>query len=122
MMIDWGAMLAGDAPPMESPALPMAEPAQGEASPDPSIVARETEGDNRRRCAECGNLGERGLCLAAQRGEIKASRHYMPLRDILRRCEGFAALPGDPDQRRALVRWPGLVVEPQQAEAGQTEA
>jgi hypothetical protein len=120
-MIDWGAMLAGDAPPMEQPAPPMAEQAKEEESPNPSIVAREAEGDNRRRCAECGNLGERGVCLAAQRGEIKASRHYVPLRDILRRCDGFAALPGDPDQRLARERWPGLVVDAQQAEAGQAE-
>jgi hypothetical protein len=121
-MIDWGALLADDAPPRESPAPPKAEPAQGEASPDPSIVAREAEGDNRRRCAECGNLNERGACLAAQRGEIKASRHYNPMRDILRRCEGFAALPRDSDQRPGIERWPGLVVDPQQAEAGQAEA
>lgn len=121
-MIDWGALLVADAPPKESPAPLKTEQMQGEASPDPSIVARESEGDNRRRCAECGNLGERGACLAAQRGEIKASRHYAPLRDILRRCEGFAALPGDPDQRPGRERWPGLVVDPQQAEAGQAEA
>jgi hypothetical protein len=121
-MIDWGAMLADDAPPMELPAPPLAEQAQDEAPPDPSILAREAEGDNRRRCAECGNLGERGACLAAQRRQIKASRQYVPLRDILRRCEGFAALPGDPDQRPGRERWPGLIVDPQQAEAGQTEA
>jgi hypothetical protein len=44
------------------------------------------------------------------------------MRDILRRCEGFAALPRDSDQRPGIERWPGLVVDPQQAEAGQAEA
>lgn len=121
-MIDWGALLTDDAPPMEAPALATVDQREGEEPPDAAIVAREIEGDNRRRCAECGNLGERGVCLAAQRREIKASRSYVPLRDILRRCEGFAALPGDPDQRPALVRWPSLLVDPQQAEAGQADA
>lgn len=119
MMIDWGAMLADDAPPQAAPAPALTKYEEGERLPVAAIVAREAEGDNRRRCAECGNQGERGLCLAAQRGEIKASRHYVPLRDILRRCEGFAALPGDPDQRPGLERWPGLNAEPHQTAAGQ---
>lgn len=72
---------------------------------DADIAAREREGDDRRRCGECGNLGERGVCLAAQRREIVAARGYTPMRDILRRCEGFAPLPNDPDQRHGRAKW-----------------
>ncbi len=44
--------------------------------------------DDRRTCEQCANLA--GLrCLAAWRGEIVANRDYEPLRDILRRCEGY---------------------------------
>lgn len=108
-MIDWGELLAEEAPPMAAPAPAIADQPESKESPDAAIVAREIEGDNRRRCAECGNLAEHGLCLAARRGEIKASRSYVPMRDILRRCEGFAAQPSDPDQRTGLERWPGIV-------------
>ena len=60
-MIDWGALL---------PATPAKVGAGDTASDagaarglvaDAEIAAREREGDNRRRCAECGNLGGRGL-------------------------------------------------------------
>lgn len=44
--------------------------------------------DDRRTCDQCANLEGR-RCLAAWRGEIVASRDYDPVRDILRRCEGF---------------------------------
>lgn len=104
MRIDWDALL----PPKP------AEPAEGEQTlptlpaTDPGIAAREREGDNRRRCTECGNLGERGICLAAQRGEIVVSRNYTPVRDILRRCEGFKPLPNDPDQTPGRIKWAWL--------------
>lgn len=75
---------------------------------DAGIAAREREGDNRRRCSECSNLGERGVCLAAQRGQIAASRSYTPIRDLLRRCEGFAPLPTDPDQTQGRIKWAWL--------------
>lgn len=104
--IDWDALL---------PAKPPAKvgaggTAAGQEQPatDPGIAAREREGDNRRRCTECGNLGERGICLAAARGEIVASRSYTPIRDLLRRCEGFAPLPTDPDQMPGSVKWAWL--------------
>jgi len=109
MRIDWDALIP------VKPAEKEAEAGAGETAlqadkpaPDAGIVAREGEGDNRRRCTECRNLGERGVCLAAQRREIVASRSYAPVRDILRRCEGFAPLPTDPDQRHGRDRWPGL--------------
>ncbi len=111
MMIDWDALL---------PAEPSADSATDESLLDhlpaplvadavnESIAARERDSDNRRRCTECGNLNERGLCLAAHRGEIVASRSYTPVRDILRRCEGFNPLPNDPDQRPGRDRWGAL--------------
>lgn len=103
MQIDWDELL----PPMlpeKASAGGAAEPMQ-EPVPDAGIAARERDGDNRRRCIECGNLGERGICMAAQRGQFVASRNYTPVRDILRRCEGFAPLPTDPDQRYGLDKW-----------------
>lgn len=117
-MIDWDALL-----PAAPPAIPatVATRAQQPAPmPDPSpadtgnadSAASERIGDNRRRCTECGNLNERGLCLAAYRGEITASRSYTPIRDILRRCEGFKPLPTDPDQRTAWDRWGTIWSDP----------
>jgi hypothetical protein len=64
--------------------------------------------DDRRRCGQCANLTGRGLCLAARRAEIVASRNYEPVRDIPRRCEGYAPGPDDPDRRPGRERWPGL--------------
>lgn len=106
-MIDWAAILPA-ATPDQSPAHRALVP--GDAAPhvpDPGapITARELAGDNRRRCIECGNLSERGQCLAAQRGEIVASRSYTPIRDLLRRCEGFKPLPSDPDQTPGRFKW-----------------
>ncbi len=115
MMIDWDALLpvampatpATDAPrPEPTPAPPAADASSG------SMAAPWRDGDNRRRCADCGNLNERGLCLAAHRGEIVASRTYTPVRDLLRRCEGFKALPDDPDQRTAWDRWGMIYADP----------
>lgn len=102
MRIDWDAMLSPA--PAEKPEPPQVD----EPAPDVGILARERDGDNRRRCTECGNLGERGICLAAQRGEIVASRSYTPVRDILRRCEGFKPLPSDPDQTPGRIKWAWL--------------
>jgi hypothetical protein len=65
--------------------------------------------DDRRRCDQCANLTERGLCLAAWRGEIVANRSYEPVRDWLRRCEGYAPGPDDPDRRAGREKWPGLI-------------
>lgn len=64
--------------------------------------------DDRRRCDQCANLTGRGLCLAARRGEIVASRTYHPVDHLPRRCEGYAPGPGEPDQRTGRERWPGL--------------
>lgn len=65
--------------------------------------------DNRRHCAQCTNLAPGGLCLAAWRGEIIASRTYHPVDHLPRRCEGYAPGPEDPDKRPGRERWPGLI-------------
>lgn len=65
--------------------------------------------DDRRTCTQCANLTGRGLCLAARRGEIVASRSYEPIRDLPRRCEGYMPGVGDTDRRPGLERWPGLI-------------
>ena len=114
MMIDWDALL-----PTNPPAAPATEAQQPEPRPEPLAADADTtgraaswrDGDNRRRCTECGNLNERGLCLAAVRGEITASRSYTPLRDILRRCDGFKPSPRDPDQRPGWDRWGTIYVD-----------
>ncbi len=107
-MIDWGAMLpAGAAAPKDS--LPQIEEvANDDAASLPAIASPERRGDDRRRCSECAKLGHGGRCLAAVRREIVASRTYAPHPDWLRRCEAFAPLPNDPDQRAGRDRWPGL--------------
>lgn len=104
-MIDWDALL-----PTTSPTVPASDAPQPEPIPQPDGIdecaaAPWLDGDNRRRCTTCGDLNERGLCLAAYRGEIVASRSYTPIRDRLHRCEGFTPLPDDPDQRTAWDRW-----------------
>ena len=74
----------------------------------PGIGDPERAGDNRRRCAECGNLASNGRCLAAARRDMIASRTYAPAPEWLRRCECFRPLLSDPDQRSGRDRWPGL--------------
>ncbi len=46
--------------------------------------------DEPRTCRQCVNLTPRGVCLAARRGEIKASPNYQPVPDVLMRCEAYA--------------------------------
>jgi hypothetical protein len=54
------------------------------AIPEPS-----REPDDRKHCYECLNLLPSGVCTAAMRGEIDASRHHRPVDDIPRRCKGY---------------------------------
>lgn len=63
--------------------------------------------DDRRTCDQCANLIAR-RCQAAKRGEIVASRSYEPIRDLPRRCEGYAPGAADADRRPGRERWPGL--------------
>ncbi|MDD5403813.1 MAG: hypothetical protein PHZ14_04655 [Sulfuricella sp.] len=62
--------------------------------------------DDRRRCDQCANLSPGGKCAAWQ--AVGARRGYEPVRDIPRRCEGYAPGPDDPDRRGGLERWPGV--------------
>lgn len=111
MRIDWDALLLSTSPAIASNG--DAPDARCEEVPaGAGIASREREGDDRRRCSECGNLGERGVCLAAYRGEIVAGRGYSPMRDILRRCEGFMPLLSDPDQRHGRDKWAWLSISP----------
>ena len=64
--------------------------------------------DDRRTCDQCANLIAR-RCQAAKRGEIVASRNYEPIRDLPRRCEGYAPGAVDADRRPGGERWPGLI-------------
>lgn len=64
--------------------------------------------DDRRTCRTCTQISATGPCHAARKGEIVASRLYEPIRDLLRRCEGYRPDKTDPDQRTGMQRWPGL--------------
>lgn len=79
-------------------------PAEAEAVAWPTLTAAD---DDRRTCEQCANLAGR-RCLAAWRGEIVANRDYAPVRDIPRRCEGYAPGANDPDTRPGRERWPEL--------------
>ena len=112
MEIDWDAMLRKSVEPATTK--PKTDQVEQSTLPesvvDEEIGAREQAGDDRRRCTECRNLAERGVCLAAQRGEIVAARGYTPVPDILRRCVGFSPLETDPDQRHGRDKWQSLNV------------
>ena len=112
-MIDWDGMLSGgDVQPTAHIEAGQGTATVGEGATAPAALPDihdpERAGDNRRRCAECGNLASNGRCLAAARRELVASRTYAPAPDWLRRCECFKPLPNDPDQRAGRDRWPGL--------------
>ncbi len=64
--------------------------------------------NDRRTCDQCANLIAR-RCTAAKRGEIVASRNYEPIRDLPRRCEGYAPGAADTHRRPGRERWPGLI-------------
>jgi hypothetical protein len=64
--------------------------------------------DDRRTCDQCANLIA-WQCQAAKRGEIVASRNDEPIRDLPRRCEGYAPGAADADRRPGWERWPGLI-------------
>jgi hypothetical protein len=102
MMLDWDKLLPAHPAPATQPSTTITD----EPALNHDIVARQRDGDNRRYCTECGNLGtDRGICYAAQRGEIVTNRSYTPVRDILRRCEAFKPLPSDPDQTLGRDKW-----------------
>lgn len=63
--------------------------------------------DDRRRCDQCANLSHDGKCAAWQ--AVGAMRGYSPVRDIPRRCEGYAPGADDSDKRPGGERWPELI-------------
>lgn len=63
-----------------------------------------------RPCAWCRNLARSGRCLAAARGELRASRDYEPtFPGQPQRCIGYDPKDDDPDRTRGRERWPELV-------------
>ncbi len=54
------------------------------------LLNRDRDGDDRRLCLECRELGQGGRCAAAARGAFPwASRELQPVQLVLQRCEGF---------------------------------
>ena len=72
--------------------------------------ANTVDDDDRIRCSDCSWLSMSGVCRAAgpKHKPVVANRGYQPVRNLPRRCEGFAPYADNPDQRRGLERWPGL--------------
>ena len=63
-----------------------------------------------RPCLWCRNLTRSGRCLAAWRGDLKASREWGPtFPGQPSRCIGYLPSHDDPDQRPGHVRWPELM-------------
>lgn len=66
--------------------------------------------DDLRTCSQCANLRQ-WVCTIAkpERGALViANRGYRPDPSRLLRCEGYAPLASEADQRTGAERWPGL--------------
>lgn len=77
-----------------------------------SEVRRCTPGDwgDLRPCTWCRNLTRSGRCLAAWRGELRASREYEPtFPGQPHRCIGYVPRDDDPERTTGRERWPELV-------------
>jgi hypothetical protein len=61
--------------------------------------------DDRIHCATCRNLVDR-VCSAWR--EVGATRGYMPIDDLPRRCLGYRPGREEQDQRTGAQRWPTL--------------
>ena len=111
-MLDWDELFECAKPADEPAALSPPQdaiPYDGAAVAAVEAVAKKASDDNRRRCVECLNLNDSGVCLAASRGEFVAARWYSPIRDLPRRCEGYKPMPQDADQRPGRERWAWLL-------------
>ncbi len=94
----------------------LANPAKVAVTPESAAVhidaqcANTSDDDDRIRCTDCSWLSMSGVCRAAapKHKPVVANRGYQPVRDLPRRCEGFAPYADNPDQRRGFERWPGL--------------
>ena len=71
------------------------------------FLAAQTEAgaDDRIHCATCRNLVDR-VCSAWR--EVGATRGYMPIDDLPRRCLGYRPGRDEQDQRSGRERWPTL--------------
>lgn len=95
----------------------LANPAKVAAASESAAVRRNAQvsnsvdDDDRIRCTDCSWLSMSGVCRAAgpKHKPVVANRGYQPVRDLPRRCEGFAPYANNPDQRRGFERWPGLI-------------
>lgn len=98
-------LAANLANPAKEAVTPESAAARGDAHPANPL------GDDRIRCAECSWLAMSGVCRAAgpKHKPVVANRGYQPVRDLPRRCEGFAPYADNPDQRRGFERWPELI-------------
>jgi hypothetical protein len=67
--------------------------------------------DDLRTCSQCANLRQRVCTIAKpERGALViANRGYRPDPSRLLRCEGYAPLASEADQRTGAERWPGLM-------------
>lgn len=94
----------------------LANSAKAPVTPESAAVrsnaqrANSVDDDDRIRCTDCSWLSMSGVCRAAgPKGKpVVANRGYQPVRDLPRRCEGFAPYANNSDQRRGFERWPGL--------------
>lgn len=93
----------------------LANPAKVAVTPESAAVhidaqRANTVDDDRIRCTDCSWLSMNGVCRAAgpKHKPVVANRGYQPVRDLPRRCEGFAPYADNPDQRRGFERWRGL--------------
>ena len=98
-------LTANLANPAKSPTPPGIEAARSNAQ-----RANTVDDDDRIRCTDCSWLSMSGVCRAAgPKGKpVVANRGYQPVRDLPRRCEGFAPYADNPDQRHGIERWPDL--------------
>ena len=94
----------------------LANPAKVTVTPESAAAhidaqrANTVNDDDRIRCTDCSWLSMSGVCRAAgpKHKPVVANHGYQPVRDLPRRCEGFAPYANNPDQRRGIERWPGL--------------
>ena len=94
----------------------LANPAKVAVTPESAAAhidaqcANTVDDDDRIRCTDCSWLSMSSVCRAAgPKGKpVVANRGYQPVRDLPRRCEGFAPYADNPDQRHGIERWPDL--------------
>ena len=94
----------------------LANSAKAPVTPESAAVhidahrANTVDDDDRIRCTDCSWLSMSSVCRGAgPKGKpVVANRGYQPVRDLPRRCDGFAPYADNPDQRHGIERWPDL--------------